>query len=141
MTVRIPSWHLCSKTVLSHEQNPQCPIFWPLPGSEVCPTQGCTLFENITLRNINIFHPLISPGVIWGNSTNPMKNITIEKLNVDENKYKIWHGKWPFHSKRYPFHGRIKCKDASGTCKDSNRSPACLDPAPESDPIEFKVSR
>ncbi|KAG7347940.1 glycosyl hydrolase family 28 protein [Nitzschia inconspicua] len=107
-----------------------CPIFWPLPGSEVCPTQGCTLFENITLRHINIFHPLISPGVIWGNSTNPMKNITIENLNVDENKYKIWHGKWPFHSKRYPFHGRIKCKYASGTYKDSNRSPSCLDPAP-----------
>lgn len=109
----------------------QCPLFWPLPGSTVCPTQGCTQFENITLRNINIFHPLISPGVIWGNSSNPIKNVVIEGLNVDENKYKIWHGKWPFHTKRYPWHGRIKCKFASGTYKDSNREPSCLVPAEE----------
>jgi hypothetical protein len=52
-------------------------------------------------------------------------------LNVDENKYKIWHGKWPFHNRRYPWHGRIKCKFASGRYKNSNRAVSCLDPVPE----------
>jgi hypothetical protein len=94
----------------------------------ICPTQGCTQFENITLKHIKIFHPLISPGVIWGNSTNPMKGIRIEDLHVDENKYKIWQGKWPFHEKRYPFHGRIKCESATGTSRNSNPTPACLTP-------------
>jgi hypothetical protein len=110
-----------------HEPNSKiglkCPLLYPLPGSRRCPTQGCVIFENIALRNIKIYDPVLSPGVILGNSTNPIRNLTIENLHVHE---KTWKGKWPFHEKRYPFQGRFKCVNTEGTCKNCHPPPGCL---------------
>jgi hypothetical protein len=85
--------------------------------------------ENITLRNISIQYPTISPGVILGNDTSPIKNLTIENLWVsDAKKYMPWLGKWPFHEKRRPWHGRIKCINAEGKYNNSHPAPRCLTP-------------
>jgi hypothetical protein len=115
-----------------HEPNTKldlkCPLAWPLPGSTSCPTPGCVDIENITLRHIHIYEPVISPGVILGNATNPIKNLVIENLWVTESKSKPWLGKWPFHEKKYPWHGRIKCIHAEGTYNNSIPAPGCLTP-------------
>ena len=55
----------------------KCPLDYPI--SSTCPTQGCVDFKNITLRRINITKPLLSPGVILGNSSNPM-DVTFEDV-------------------------------------------------------------
>ena len=39
-------------------------------------------WENITLKDINIINPSFSPGVILGNETNPIKNITFNNVIV-----------------------------------------------------------
>ena len=38
-------------------------------------------FNNIVLRRVNIYEPLLSPGVILGNVSNPM-DVTLEDVNV-----------------------------------------------------------
>jgi hypothetical protein len=40
-----------------------CALQYPLAGSQ-CPTQGCSDFENITLKNVLIENPKLSPGAI-----------------------------------------------------------------------------
>jgi hypothetical protein len=69
-----------------------------------------------------------------------MKNIVIENLFVDESKYDVWHGKWPFHDKNYPWHGRIKCKFATGTATNSHPAPSCLDRSIDNDNNEMVES-
>ena len=59
----------------------KCSLFFPL--DDRCPTQGCSTFTNIVLRNIKITNPVLSPGVILGNSTNPMKNIVLDGVVVE----------------------------------------------------------
>lgn len=54
-----------------------CAIAYPIV--KHCPTQGCTDFSNITLRNVLIEDPLLSPGVLLGNESNPM-NVTFENV-------------------------------------------------------------
>jgi len=103
-----------------------CPLLYPLPGSTHCPTQGCSTFENITLRNIRIERPLLSPGVILGNETNPIKNLIMENVTVEASKWKPFHGKWPFHEKKFPFRGRYKCKHVEGSCKGCDPLPSCM---------------
>jgi hypothetical protein len=44
------------------------------------PTQGCVTFTNIVLRNIVVDKAVLSPGVILGNSTNPMKGAVLAVL-------------------------------------------------------------
>lgn len=106
--------------------NRKCGLTWPI--EQHCPVPGCVRVENITLRNIEIRNPVISPAVIKGNKTFPMKNIVIEDLVVTESKEKVWLGKWPFHEKHYPWHGRIKCENADGTYRNAHPEPSCLTP-------------
>jgi hypothetical protein len=56
-----------------------CALDYPI--SPNCPTQACVDFHNITLRNIVIEEPTLSPGVILGNSTNPM-DVTFDGVLV-----------------------------------------------------------
>ena len=59
----------------------KCSLLYPF-GTQSCPTQGCVSFDNITLRRINITNPVLSPGVILGNATNPIRNLTFEDVKV-----------------------------------------------------------
>ena len=60
----------------------KCPLLYPLV--KPCPTQGCVTFQNITLRRVNITNPSLSPGVILGNASNKMRDITFEDVTVTE---------------------------------------------------------
>lgn len=60
----------------------KCSLTFPFP--DKCPTQGCVDFRNITLRRINITRPWLSPGVILGNSTNPMRGILFDHVVVTD---------------------------------------------------------
>merc|ERR1712107_778305 len=74
----------------------KCALNYPLLNSS-CPTQGCTTFSNIALRNIRIEQPLISPGVIMGNQTNPMRNLTFENVQVDYGGIsRLYRGRFPY---------------------------------------------
>lgn len=111
----------------------KCSLSWPL--HDHCPVAGCVHMENITLRDIQIDEPLISPAVILGNKTNPIKNLTIENLQIKEAVsfgrwpfHQIWKGRWPFHREEYPWQAQMKCAHAEGTYINSNPEPACLAP-------------
>ncbi len=43
---------------------------------------GFQTWTNITLRNIQIIDPVGSPGVLLGNSSNPMQNVVFDNVVV-----------------------------------------------------------
>lgn len=94
----------------------KCAIGYPLFNAS-CPTQGCSTFSNIAFRNVLIERPLLSPGVIMGNKSNPMRNVTFENVKVDLGGIsRLYRGRWPF--------GRnYLCHDAEITSIGSNPSP------------------
>ena len=50
----------------------KCALDYPI--TDKCPTQGCVTFSDIVLRDVAIHDPVLgSPGVILGNSSNPMR--------------------------------------------------------------------
>jgi len=103
-----------------------CPLDYPLENS-VCPTQGCATFENITLKDVFIDNPLISPGVILGNASNPIKNLQFENVTMKVPlKNMFYHGRLPFHESHFPYAGKFQCENAIGTCKDCHPVPECL---------------
>merc|ERR1719203_50282 len=65
-----------------------CAITWPEDPLAKCPVPPEITFANITLRNITINNPRESPGVILGNSTNPMRNILFDGVFVSDPKKK-----------------------------------------------------
>eukprot|EP00041_Stephanoeca_diplocostata_P033862 m.1129577 g.1129577 ORF g.1129577 m.1129577 type:complete len:478 (-) comp24420_c0_seq11:3449-4882(-) len=80
----------------------KCSLEYPI--QDHCPTQGCVTFTNITLRNINITDPILSPGIILGNSTNPMKNIVFDNVVATfDNVLPI-----------FPYGADYKCENAHG---------------------------
>jgi hypothetical protein len=60
-----------------------CSLCWPTVPFAQCNVPQAT-FANITLRNIFINKPDGSPGVILGNETSPMENITFDGVVVRE---------------------------------------------------------
>lgn len=103
-----------------------CPLNYPLQNS-ICPTQGCATFENITLKDVLIDNPLISPGVILGNASNPMKNVIFENVTMKiPFKNMFYHGRLPFHESHFPYAGKYQCEHVIGTCKDCQPVPECL---------------
>jgi len=58
-----------------------CSLCWPqVPYSNCDSPAG--LFANITLRNVTIKKPALSPGVIFGNSTNPIRGLVFDGVRV-----------------------------------------------------------
>ena len=78
----------------------KCPLDYPITSR--CPTQSCVTFNNITLRNIHIEKPVLSPGVILGNQSNPMRNIVFDNVRVNDP------GKWPFDNTYQCKHAHIR---------------------------------
>lgn len=86
-----------------------CALAYPIV--DQCPTQGCVDFRNITLRNVKIDSPWLSPGVILGNSTNPIQGLVFDNVNVIN----------PSH---VPFGAKYKCENVGEGSSSVNSSPA-----------------
>merc|ERR1712224_496681 len=81
----------------------KCSLTYPFP--DACPTQGCVTFSDILLRNVRIVQPLLSPGVILGNASNPMINVTFDDVVVD-------FGARPLEG-RFPWGRKYQCEHAN----------------------------
>jgi polygalacturonase len=88
----------------------KCALDYPI--SKSCPTQGCVDFQNIVLRDIVVKRPLLSPGVLLGNASNPM-GVTFENVVVEQPGL-------------FPFGHTYKCEHVSGTATDSTPKPPCM---------------
>merc|ERR1719460_1710392 len=60
-----------------------CSICWPTIASAKCNVPSGARYENITLRNITVNSPKMSPGVLIANLSNPMKNVLFENVKVN----------------------------------------------------------
>lgn len=87
-----------------------CALFYPIVDS--CPTQGCALFANISLTDVNITSPFMSPGILLGNATQPMRNVTFTNVQVTDP------GAWPFD-------GQYQCENVDATSVDSDPPLQC----------------
>ena len=91
----------------------KCALIYPLFNTK-CPTQSCVDFRNITLRNVTITDPLLSPGVILGNATNKMSGIIFENVEV-------------INSGSLPFGKGYQCKNAIGVSTGTTHPvPSCF---------------
>jgi len=60
-----------------------CSICWPnLPGA-VCNMPDESYLSNVLLKNVTVVEPRNSPGVIIGNGSTPLMNITFEDVVID----------------------------------------------------------
>ncbi|GAB5363910.1 hypothetical protein AAMO2058_000923900 [Amorphochlora amoebiformis] len=67
-----------------------CSLCWPMLPFSKCDMPVSGSYENITLRNISILNPGKSPGVLLGNSKNPMRNVLFDNVKVLNPKKKPW---------------------------------------------------
>ena len=63
-----------------HTEARECGLVYPF--TKTCNIESCMTLRNITLRNIVIEDPLISPGVIFGNQSNPITGLTFDNVTV-----------------------------------------------------------
>lgn len=59
-----------------------CPLGWPQSSNE-CPVPSRVEMKNFYLKDIRIIDPTGSPGVILGNVTNPIQNLTFDNVVVE----------------------------------------------------------
>jgi len=76
-----------------------CSLIWPFFPTAKCPIPDGITWNNITLRNITVDMPQLSPGVILGNTTNPMMNILFDNVFVNKP------GTFPWGEKYYACEG------------------------------------
>lgn len=98
----------------------KCGLLYPL--TPHCPTQGCATFANISLRNVLIDDPLLSPGFILGNASNPMKAVAFENVRVRFSNDKPLRGAFPLGRKFLCEHAQVS--SAGGTTPE----PMCSSP-------------
>ena len=87
-----------------------CSICWPQLKTAQCNAPAAGTYENITLRNITITNPGMSPGVILGNTTNPIKGLVFEDVVVTNPGKK-------------PFDGNYKCAGVKNGIAKGKTSP------------------
>lgn len=116
-----------------------CSLLWPTVPGQSCPVPAQFDWRNITLRNIRIVDPKMSPGVVIGNLTNPMRglvfdNVVVEGANAGTHPWGK-HGYACFGVKDAVatggtrpvppcFNGGRQCVDDS-TCVDAATTPCC----------------
>merc|ERR1711871_678441 len=67
-----------------------CSICWPEVPFAECNAPSDATYTNITLRDITVNSPKMSPGVIIANETSPMENILFENVVVNSPGEKPW---------------------------------------------------
>jgi len=125
MTILEPVWWaIFIGPQQQHEPNSalglDCALIYPIAGSQ-CPTQGCSDFENITLKDITITNPVLSPGIILGNASNPMRNLVFDNVVVKQDSLVL--GRYPWHEAKFPWTGTYKSINAVGVCIDCHPVP------------------
>jgi polygalacturonase len=93
----------------------KCSLEYPV--IDWCPTQSCVSFIDIVLRNVTISDPWLSPGVILGNSSNPMRGIVFDHVEVTHSANST-SGYWPFE-------GNYQCMNAMLDCVHCEPAPVC----------------
>ena len=71
-----------------------CSLLWPEDPLSKCPIPPLVKWTNILLKDITINNPKMSPGVILGNSTNPMKNVVFDNVVVNNPGKNPWGDKF-----------------------------------------------
>jgi len=71
-----------------------CSLLWPFLSKD-CPVPVGITWNNLVFRNITVNQPQLSPGVILGNTSNPMTNIVFDNVVVNDP------GTFPFGSQYY----------------------------------------
>ncbi|CAF3465893.1 unnamed protein product [Rotaria sp. Silwood1] len=103
-----------------------CSLLWPFIPEASCPIPSGITWNNIILRNITINDPQLSPGVIIGNSSNPMLNVLFDNVLVKNP------GSYPWGNKYYA------CYGVQGTAKgDTQPPPPCFKHEPFQDKIDL----
>lgn len=87
-------------------------FFYPLKGTE-CIANPVITVENITLRNVNIYRGLLSPGILLCNETNPCNNFIFDNVNAYD---------WSTD----PIQQGFICKNIRLTAINSNLVPNCV---------------
>ena len=59
-----------------------CSLLWPEDPLSKCYVPDNMDWKNITLRDVKIFSPRMSPGVILGNASNPMQDVVFDGVIV-----------------------------------------------------------
>lgn len=95
-----------------HEDGTPCSFFYPLPGTE-CITDPLVTIQNITLKNVNIYGGVLSPGIMICNATNPCTNFVFDNVNVYNRSF-------------FPVKQGYLCEHISGYVRNSNLIPDCL---------------
>ncbi|RYH29912.1 hypothetical protein EON65_06860 [archaeon] len=67
-----------------------CSLLWPIVDQATCSMSGTQTWENIVLKDIFINAPEHSPGVLFGNATNPMRNVIFDNVVVTNAGDKPW---------------------------------------------------
>ena len=89
-----------------------CSFLFPLPGKK-CQTDPLVTITDITIRNVNIYGGVLSPGVIHCNVTNPCTNFVFDGVNVYDRSH-------------FPVEGGFYCDNVQGTATNSNLYPNCF---------------
>ncbi|CAF0775861.1 unnamed protein product [Adineta ricciae] len=71
-----------------------CSLLWPFVPKTPCPVPIGITWNTIVLRNITLNGPQLSPGVILGNSSNPMLNILFDNVYVNKPGLLPWGTKY-----------------------------------------------
>ncbi|CAF3503781.1 unnamed protein product [Rotaria sp. Silwood1] len=67
-----------------------CSLLWPFIPDTPCPIPIGITWNNIVLRNITVNGPHLSPGVILGNTSNPMLNVLFDNVLVTKPGFLPW---------------------------------------------------
>lgn len=106
-----------------------CSLCWPsLPGA-VCSSPSHATFHNITLRNVTITRPKMSPGVIIGSDLVPMTNITFDGVRVSSP------GKHPWGAEYYKCTGVASGRSIGATWP----VPPCFDEQDRAVPLSSEA--
>jgi len=95
-----------------HGSGTGCDFLFPLPGTE-CITDPLVTVRNITLRNVNIYGGLLSPGLLLCNATNPCTNFLFDNVNV-------------YDRSSFPVEKGYMCENVIGQAINSNLVPDCF---------------
>ena len=82
----VPIW-IGPQQAIYHDQ---CSLLWPYVPFSKCPVSVNVSWDNITLKDIIINNPKHSPGVILGNTSNPMNHITFDHVMVNNPGNRPW---------------------------------------------------